>query len=667
MRVPAAARSILFFLAAAPVLVSLPAMGAKTASISGQILTIGSDRVQTAWPNARVALKNLETNRESAMVSDALGTYTFSGILLGRYEITVSLAGFESATRQVSIDKEGTSKIDFQLKPKGQTETVTVTAEEPGVNLNSSYGGAPSLNENTLKSVVQLNQDFQDALPLLPGVVRGLDGLIRIKGGRTNQTNTLVNSASVTDSFTGQPALTLPAMAIHSVQVLSNPFSSEYGQFASGVVNVDTRGGTDQWKFLFEDPIPRFRWIDHRQTHGVESASPHLTFAGPLAPGRAWIFETMGYGYDTVTVPSLPDPDNVRIVEKINSYSQLDWNPTANHRFSTVFALDPQNTEYANINTFNPQPVTANDRERDYFLSLTHRWILDDGGFLQTLFAWKRLNSDLYPATWTGEMVLYPEQNSGSFFEEQQRDTGLYQWSQTLHLRPIEHAGRHLPIIGYSWWHSSYDGTVTNFPLQVLRENGTLSSSIQYARALNSQARVNDFAFFVQDNWQIHPRLTLDLGVRLDHNSLASERADVAPRIGFVFAPTRDEKTAIRGGIGMFFDKIPINVGVFDSFPAQTITRYSPDGVTVVDGPATYAHSPPGALHVPYSLGWTLQFDRELKKNLLVRLGYEERYASKEFYVDPSASAGWQFAVTVAEYGPPALSRISDADAVESE
>ncbi len=634
MCVPPRARSILMLLAI--VLVSMRAMGAKTASISGHIFTVGSDRVQTAWPNARVALKNLESNIESATVSDVLGTYTFSGILLGKYEITVTLAGFESATRQVSIDKEGTSKIDFELKPKGQTETVTVKAEESGVNLNSSYGGSPSLNENTLKSVVQLNQDFQDALPLLPGVVRGLDGLIRIKGGRTNQTNTLVNSASVTDSFTGQPALTLPAVAIHSVQVLSNPFSSEYGQFASGVVNVDTRGGTDQWKFLFEDPIPRFRWINHRQTHGVESASPHLTFAGPLVVGKAWIFETMGYGYDTVTVPSLPDPNNVRIVEKINSYSQLDWNASADHRFSTVFALDPQNTEYANINTFNPQPVTANDRERDYFLSLTHRWILDNGGFLHTLFAWKRLNSNLYPATWTGEMVLYPEQNSGSFFEEQERTTGIYQWSQTLHLRPIEHAGRHLPVIGYSWWHSSYEGTVTNFPLQVLREDGTLSSSIRYTGALASQDRVNDFAIFVQDNWQIHPRLTLDIGVRLDHNSLASERADVAPRIGFVFAPTRDEKTAIRGGFGVFFDKIPINVGVFDSFPAQTISRYAADGITVVGGPATYAHVTPAPLHVPYSLGWTLQLDHELRKNLFLRLGYEERYASREFYMEPS-------------------------------
>ena len=542
-------------------------------------------------------------------------------------------------TRRVSIDKEDTSKIDFQLTPKGQTETVTVKAEEPGVNLNSSYGGAPSLNADILKSVVQLNQDFQDALPLLPGVVRGLDGLIRIKGGRTNQTNTLVNSASVTDSFTGQPALTLPAVAIQSVQVLSNPFSSEYGQFASGIVNVDTRTGTDEWKFLFEDPVPRFRWINHRQTHGVESASPHLTFAGPLEIGKAWIFQTMGYGYDTVTVPSLPDPNNVRIVEKVNSYSQFDWNPSASHRLTAAIALDPQNTDYANINTFNPQPVTANDRERDYFLSLTHRWILSNGGFLQTLFASKGLDSRVYPATTTGEMVLYPEQNSGSFFEQQQRNTQLYQWSQTLHLRPVEHGGRHLPIIGYSWWHSSYDGQVANFPLQVLREDRTLSSSIRYGTALDSQAGVNDFAFFVQDNWQIRPRLTLDLGVRVDHDSLAAEQADVAPRIGFVFAPTKDNRTAIRGGFGVFFDKIPINVAVFNRFPAQIVTSYAPDGVTVVDGPATYRHLAPVSLHVPYSLGWTLEFDRELRRDLLLRLGYEERHAFREFYVDPLQAA----------------------------
>ncbi len=615
-----------------------PDLEAKTATVGGIIFTLASDRVQTVWPNARVTLKSLDTNNEVATISNDLGTYAFTGVLNGHYEITVTLAGFEPISRRLVIGPDNNTKVDFQLVPQGRTETITVKAEESGVDLSSSYGGAPALNANDLKSLVRLNQDFQDALPMLPGVVRGIDGLIRIKGGRTNQANTLVNSVSVTDPFTGQAALSLPAVAIRSVQVLSNPFSSEYGQFSSGVVDVDTRGGTDEWKWLFEDPVPRFRWIDG-STHGVESATPHLTFAGPLKKGRIHIFQAMGYGYDTVRVPSLPNPNNVRIVEKINTYTQLDWDPSASHRLTAVLALDPQNMEYANINTFNPQPVTANDRERDYFLSATHRWILANGGFVRTLFSAKRLDSRVYPATPAGEMVLFPEQNSGSYFEQQQRNTQLYQWSQALHLRPIEHVGRrHMFTVGYSYAHSSYQGEVSNFPLQVLRQDGTRSSSISYGAALDSNAAVSNFAFFVQDNWQVHPRLTIDLGLRLDHDSLSADAANIAPRIGFVFAPTRDNRTAIRGGFGVFYDKIPINVAIFNRFPAQTITNYAADGRTIVDGPATYTHTASNSLHVPYSLGWTLQFDRELRRNLLFRFGYEDRRVSREFYVNPSQS-----------------------------
>jgi outer membrane receptor protein involved in Fe transport len=608
---------------------------AKPASVTGLVFTVGSDRVQTVWPNARVTLRNLDTNNSTAADSNDLGVYIFTEVPSGSYQVSVSLSGFKPVSRRITVEKSGVVRVDFQLALLQESQTVTVNAEGSRLNTTSSSGDAPSLNEKTLKSLVQLNQDFQDALPLLPGVVRGLDGQIHIKGGRTNQANTLVNSASVADAFTGQPALTLPTVAIHSVQVLSNPFSSEYGQFASGVVNVDTRGGTDQWKWLFEDPVPRFRWL-YNSTHGVESASPHLTFAGPLQRGKAWLFQAIGYGYDTVRVPSLPDPDNVRIVEKVNSYTQLDWNPLANQHFTTVLAFDPQDTHYATINTFNPQPVTANDRERDYFLSVTHRWLLQNGGFLQSLFSSKHLDSRIYPATQEPQLTLYPEVNSGTYFELQQRDTQLYQWFQTLHIRPLKFAGRHLPIVGYSWSHASYLGHIANFPVQVLREDHTLSSTINFADgSLGSHAATDDYAIFVQDNWQLHPRLSLDLGLRFDRAGLSS-RPVIAPRIGFVFAPTGDEKTAIRGGFGVFYDKIPLNIAVFDRIPAQTITFFAADGNAIVDGPTSFTHVAPVSLRVPRSLGWTLQVDRQIREGLFIRLGYEERHSFQEFFVTPS-------------------------------
>ena len=47
----------------------------------------------------------------------------------------MTLAGFEPVSRQFTIDANSASKLDFQLSPKGQTETVTVSAEDSGVNL----------------------------------------------------------------------------------------------------------------------------------------------------------------------------------------------------------------------------------------------------------------------------------------------------------------------------------------------------------------------------------------------------------------------------------------------------------------------------------------------------------------------------------------------------
>jgi outer membrane receptor protein involved in Fe transport len=620
---------------------------AATARISGTVYTLDANHVQTPWPNARISLKNLSTGREMTTVTNELGQYSFADVVEGDYEVTVALAGFATATKRITLKSESPATVDFQLVPESQSQSVTVTANPTGVDTSSSSGGGQVLTTTTLKSLVRLNDDFQEALPLLPGVLRGPDGLIRIKGGNANQANALINNASIGDPFTGEPALKLPNAAVDSMRVVSNPFSSEFGGFSSGVIEVTTRGGGDEWKWLFEDPIPRFRWIDY-STHGVESLTPHLAFSGPLIKKKLYIFQSLYYGYDVVRVPSLPNPNNVRVDQRVNTQTQIDWDINPSNRFTAILTFDPENTNYANINTFNPQPVTNDYRKRGFFTAFADRWIFSNGGFLQSLFSVKELNSSIFPADpQPGAMTLFPEQNSGSFFESQHRDTWLYQWTQALHLRPLGFFGRHLLTFGYAFTRSTYDGFVSNLPVFVLRENGTLSSEIAYGPQISSSASQNDVAFYVQDNWQISPRFTLDLGVRLEHDSLSTDTLDAAPRVGFVFAPTKDNRTAIRGGVGLFYDKIPLNVAIFPSFPAQTITDYAPDGITVVQPPTTYTHviaTNNGGLRLPYSFGATLQFDRQLRQNLLLRLGYEHREGYRQFYVNPVPAAGLQLA-----------------------
>jgi hypothetical protein len=489
-----------------------------------------------------------------------------------------------------------------------------------------------------LKSLVRLNDDFQEALPLLPGVMRGPDGLIRIKGGNANQTNALINNASIGDPFTGLPALRLPTAAVESMRVLSNPFSAEYGGFSSGVIEVHTRGGADEWKWLFEDPVPRFRWIDG-STHGIESLTPHLAFSGPIERGKLYVFQSLYVGYDTTRVASLPNPNNVRVDERINTQTQIDWDINPSNRLTAMVTFDPENTNYANIDTFDPQPVTEDYRQRGFFASFADRWILSSGGFVQSLFSLKKLNYILFPANPVpGVMALYPEQNFGSFFESQSRKTWLYQWSQSLHLRPLEFRGRHMLTFGYAFLRSTYQGNVTNLPVHALRENHTLASEIIYSSPLSSSAVQNNLTFLAQDSWQVSPRLLLDLGVRVDHDSLSADSVNAAPRLGFLFSPAYDKRTAIRGGVGLFYDKIPLNVAVFSELPAQTITRFAADGITLVDGPAVFTHffaTSDGGLRLPFSLGATLQFDHEMGRNVLFRFGYEHREGYHEFFVNP--------------------------------
>ena len=612
---------------------------AKTVRLSGTVFTLGADQTQTLWPSARITLKNLSSGSKVSTVSDDLGQYSFAGILPGDYELSITLAGFETLTRRIRLSPDDPApKVDLQLTPQKHSETVTVNANSAAVDLTSSSGGSTVLTTPMLKSLVRLNDDFQEALPLLPGVMRGPDGLIRIKGSNANQTNALINNASIGDPFTGLPALRLPTAAVESMRVLSNPFSAEYGGFSSGVIEVNTRGGTDEWKWLFEDPVPRFRWIDG-STHGIESLTPHLAFSGPIERGKLYVLQSLCVGYDTTRVPSLPNPNNIRVDERINTQTQIDWDINPSNRLTAMVTFDPENTNYANIDTFDPQPVTEDYRQRGFFASFADRWILSSGGFVQSLFSLKKLNYNLFPANpVAGVMALYPEQNFGSFFESQSRKTWLYQWSQSLHLRPLEFRGRHLLTFGYAFLRSTYQGNVTNLPVHALREDHTLASEIIYNSPLSSSAAQNNLTFFAQDSWQVSPRLLLDLGVRVDHDSLSADSVSAAPRLGFLFSPAHDKRTAIRGGVGLFYDKIPLNVAVFSELPAQTITRFAADGITLVDGPAVFTHffaTSDGGLRLPFSLGATLQFDHEMWRKVLFRFGYEHREGFHEFFVNP--------------------------------
>jgi hypothetical protein len=91
--------------------------------------------------------------------------------------------------------------------------------------------------------------------------------------------------------------------------------------------------------------------------------------------------------------------------------------------------------------------------------------------------------------------------------------------------------------------------------------------------------------------------------------------------------------------VGLFYDKIPLNVGSFEQYQNFVVTTFANDGTTVVDGPRLFLNTAPEDLENPYSLAWNAQVDHEVNQRLLLRLGYEERSTRRDFVLEPFFNA----------------------------
>jgi hypothetical protein len=87
--------------------------------------------------------------------------------------------------------------------------------------------------------------------------------------------------------------------------------------------------------------------------------------------------------------------------------------------------------------------------------------------------------------------------------------------------------------------------------------------------------------------------------------------------------------------VGLFYDKIPISVGIFDQYQEQVLTTFAANGLTIIDGPKTFRHVvEAGSYRNPYSVAGNLQIDHEIGR-LLLRVGVEARSTRRDFILDP--------------------------------
>ncbi len=253
--------------------------------------------------------------------ADADGYYFIANIPPGSYRVSVSMVGYHKKTfTDVIIKIDLTTRLDVELTPALlEVQEIVVQAERPMIQKDlTSTSVTVSAEDMKMMPVENLNQ----VINLQAGVVGG-----HFRGGRSNEVAYLVDGIAVTDAFTGGLALEVENQAVREMEVISGTFSAEYGQAMSGVVNIVTQDGTNEFRIgvstYFGNYVTThtnlFRNLD--KAGRISSRDVQLTVSGPapllggltfFAAGRYFADEGYLYGrrvYNiTDDVPYFPDP-----------------------------------------------------------------------------------------------------------------------------------------------------------------------------------------------------------------------------------------------------------------------------------------------------------------------------------------------------------------------
>src|SRR6266403_553064 len=559
--------------------------------------------------------------------TDENGNYTFAAVASGTYRIEAFLSGLDAA-QTISVEAGKIVRAELQLKPADVKSSVTVTA-----TASETKDPAPSetISEKTLRDAPNVNERFESSLPLVPGVLRGPDGHINLKGARNTQSGALVNSANVTDPVTGGPAINLPIDVVASVQVISNPYDPQYGKFTGAVSTVSTKTSDyDKFHFSMQNFIPRLRDRDGTIA-GIGAATPRITFTGPIVKDRIAVTQSFEYRFVRTPVNSLPPLARDTKLESFDSYTQFDLILTSKQTASVSFALYPQKLDFLGLNTFTPQPSTPDFHQRGYQIYVQHHFVIGQRGLLNSQFSYKRFNADV-TAQSDDLYRLLLETTEGGFFNRQARRTSRASWQENYQFAPRHFAGSHQFMVGLSSEHSDYQGRQTFLPVEIDGASNEPVERISFTSPTSFRISQNETAWFVGDQWAIIPRFTLSFGLRLDNDTITSS-THAAPRAGFLLALTRDGKTLLKGGVGLFYDRVPLLVPSFPDLPERTVTLLGHDGAALTS--QHYQNKIVGELRNPRSTSWNLELDRQIFEGLLLRIAYEQRNTANDFVVSP--------------------------------
>jgi outer membrane receptor protein involved in Fe transport len=207
-------------------------------------------------PLAGVNIEILD--KQIGAASDMDGYFIITNIQPGKYALSISYIGYANTEVQnvsVTVDQTTTLTIEMEEQTLEFSETITIIAERPLIQRDVT--SKRSVVDGNLITDVLPVTSLTGVLSMQAGVVSDENGNVHIRGGRTGEVAYLIDGTYVRNPFDNSPGGRVDLESIQEMEVISGTFNAEYGNALSGVINVVTKEGANDYhlKFQYESPM----------------------------------------------------------------------------------------------------------------------------------------------------------------------------------------------------------------------------------------------------------------------------------------------------------------------------------------------------------------------------------------------------------------------------
>jgi outer membrane receptor protein involved in Fe transport len=624
-------------------LAGLPA-GAQSssASLRGKVL----DETGTPLAEARVTATNKDTGFSYRATTKADGSYNISGLPPGTYEVGIEADAYKAGSQTIRALIGQTLDADFRLRlDTSVSEAITVTGEAPLEVKTSTV--STNVTEEQIESLPQNSRNFLNFAALAPGM-RVSDNEFRkeVSAGAlaARDTNVFIDGASFKsdileggvvgqDSSRGNP---FPQNAVQEFRVLTQNYKAEYQKASSAVISAVTKSGGNQLRgdlfAFFQDKslVSNDSFAEQRgqPKPEYERWQGGLSVGGPIIADKLHFFAS----YEN----NRQDRQNqVFLTNPIYrpQFGQYEGNFTSPFRSSLYFGklsyqgeggqlidLSANVRHETDIRSFGSQVSydSAENVQNDVSTVLAKHTRGNENHLNEATLSYQRyewnptpINQDQIGQDYFGIIRI------GGRDTEQDFKQDRLALRDDLTFFGADWHGNHVVKGGVTFDYLKYDVAKSTFINPKFNYRSDISLDFPFEAQLgfgnpNLNASNRQLGLYLQDDWNVTSRLTLNLGVRWDYETdmlnndyktpaaveaalspyvssdyftdgddRKADYSEIQPRIGLSYDVTGNGKTVAFAGVGRYYDRVLYNYTLDERYRLQysVLTyRFSADG-----------------------------------------------------------------------------------------